>query len=83
MIKTNGCCPKAGITCGLGPFKWRWQSLVRMGAKVVCIAEAANPLTKVNQLPKFWGHWDRLAKLLVIFGIYNCIRRLYGLTMLL
>lgn len=64
MIKTQWVLPgKRILLAGLGPLQMALaDALVRMGAKVVCIAEAANPLTKVNQLPKFWGHWDRISE---------------------
>lgn len=64
MIKTQWVLPgKRVLLAGLGPLQLALaDALVKLGVKVVCIAEAADPFSKLNQLPKFWGHWDRIGE---------------------
>ncbi len=64
MIKTQWVLPgKRVLLAGLGPLQLALaDALVKLGVKVVCIAEAADPFTKLNQFPKFWGHWDRIGE---------------------
>lgn len=64
MIKTQWLLPgKRVLLAGLGPLQLALaNALVKQGVKVVCIAEATDPFTKMNQLPKFWGHWDRIGE---------------------
>ncbi len=64
MIKTQWVLPgKRVLLAGLGPLQLALaDALLRAGAEVVCVAEAANPYQSVQQLPKFWGHWDRLGE---------------------
>jgi D-hydroxyproline dehydrogenase subunit alpha len=62
MIKTQWVLPgKRVLLAGLGPLQMALaDALLKAGAEVVCVAEAANPFQSWMQLPKFWGHWDRL-----------------------
>jgi len=62
MIKTQWVLPgKRVLLAGLGPLQLALaDALIKAGAEVVCVAEAANPFQSWKQLPKFWGHWDRL-----------------------
>lgn len=62
MIKTQWVLPgKRILLAGLGPLQLVLaDALLKAGAEVVCVAEAANPFKSWQQLPKFWGHWDRL-----------------------
>ncbi len=64
MIKTQWILPgKRILLAGLGPLQLALaDALLKLGAKVVCIAEAANPFGGWQQLPRFWGHWDRLGE---------------------
>jgi thioredoxin reductase/bacterioferritin-associated ferredoxin len=67
MIKTQWVLPgKRILLAGLGPLQLVLaDALLKAGAEVVCVAEAANPFKSWQQLPKFWGHWDRLQEALV------------------
>jgi thioredoxin reductase/bacterioferritin-associated ferredoxin len=62
MLKTQWVLPgKRVLLAGLGPLQLALaDALIKSGAQVVCIAEAANPMKGWRQLPKFWGHWDRI-----------------------
>ena len=62
MIKTQWVLPgKRFLLAGLGPLQLALaDALLKDSAEVVCVAEAANPYQSWQQLPKFWGHWDRL-----------------------
>jgi thioredoxin reductase/bacterioferritin-associated ferredoxin len=62
MIKTQWVLPgRRVLLAGLGPLQLALaDALLRAGTDVVCVAEAANPTKSWQQLPKFWGHWDRL-----------------------
>jgi thioredoxin reductase/bacterioferritin-associated ferredoxin len=62
MIKTQWVLPgKRILLAGLGPLQLALaDALLKSGAEVVCVAEAANPFKSWRQLPKFWGHWDRI-----------------------
>lgn len=64
MIKTQWVLPgKRVLLAGLGPLQLALaDALLKLGAKVVCVAEAANPFDSWQQLPKFLGHWDRLVE---------------------
>lgn len=74
MVKTQWVLPGRRILlAGLGPLQLALaDALVKAGAEVVCVAEAANPLKSFNQLPKFWGHWDRIGE--AISYTYNLAR---------
>jgi D-hydroxyproline dehydrogenase subunit alpha len=67
MIKTQWVLPgKRILLAGLGPLQLVLaDALIKAGAEVVCVAEAANPFKSWQQLPKFWGHWDRLQEAVV------------------
>ena len=67
MIKTQWVLPgKRILLAGLGPLQLVLaDALLKAGAEVVCVAEAANPFKSWQQLPKFWGHWDRLQEAVV------------------
>lgn len=62
MIKTQWVLPGRRILlAGTGPLQLALAAaLVKAGAEVVGIAEAANPYRHVRRMPNFWGHWDRL-----------------------
>jgi thioredoxin reductase/bacterioferritin-associated ferredoxin len=64
MVKTQWVLPgKRILLAGLGPLQLALaDTLLKAGAEVVCVAEAANPLKNLEQLPKFFGHWDRLGE---------------------
>ena len=64
MVKTQGVLPgKRIFLAGLGPLQLALADiLLSYGATIVGIAEAANPFIHWQQLPKFWGHWDRLGE---------------------
>ncbi len=64
MIKTQWVLPgKRVLLAGLGPLQLALaDALLKLGVNVVCVAEAADPFNKWQQLPKFWGHWDRLGE---------------------
>ncbi|MEW6405562.1 MAG: NAD(P)/FAD-dependent oxidoreductase [Chloroflexota bacterium] len=64
MIKTQWVLPgKRILLAGLGPLQLALaDALIKSGAEVVCVAEAANPFRSWQQLPKFWGHWGRIAE---------------------
>ncbi len=66
LIKTQWVLPgKRILLSGLGPLQLALaDALIRCGAQVVCVAEAADPFQSWQQLPKFWGHWDRLGEAL-------------------
>lgn len=62
MIKSHWVLPgKRILLAGLGPLQLALaDALLKLGAHIVCVAEAANPFRHWDQIPKFWGHWDRL-----------------------
>jgi len=62
MIKTQWVLPgKRVLLAGLGPLQLALaDALIKSGAEVVCVAEAANLMRSWQQLPKFWGHWERI-----------------------
>ena len=62
MIKTQWLLPgKRVLLAGLGPLQLHLADLLlKSGVDVVCVAEAADPLSAWRYLPSFWGHWDRL-----------------------
>jgi len=64
LLKTQWVLPgKRILLAGLGPLQLALaDALLKAGAKVVCVAEAANPFNHVKDIPKFWGHWDRLSE---------------------
>jgi thioredoxin reductase/bacterioferritin-associated ferredoxin len=64
MLKTQWVLPgKRILLAGLGPLQLALaDALLKSGAEVVCVAEAANPIQSWRQLPKFLGHWDRLGE---------------------
>ncbi len=66
MIKTQWVLPgKRILLAGLGPLQLALaDALLKAGAEVVCVAEAADPFQSWRELPKFWGHWDRLGEAL-------------------
>lgn len=70
MVKTQWVLPgKRVLLAGTGPLQLALADLLlKKGAEVVCIAEAANPFTKPGQLPNFWGNWDRLIEGLQYFS---------------
>ena len=74
MIKTQWVLPgKRVLLAGLGPLQLALAyTLLKAGAEVVCVAEAANPYQGWQQLPKFWGHWDRLGE---AFTYMNALRQ--------
>ena len=74
MVKTQWVLPgKRILLAGLGPLQLALaDTLIKSGAEVVCIAEAANPFKKLQQLPKFWGNWDRIGEAI---GYYNTLRK--------
>ena len=74
MVKTQWVLPgKRILLSGLGPLQLAQADLlIKSGAEVVCVAEAADPLQGWQQLPKFWGHWDRLGEAL---GYTNTLRK--------
>lgn len=82
MVKTQWVLPgKRVLLAGTGPLQLALADLlIRKGAEVVCIAEAANPFTKPGQLPNFWGNWDRLIEGLEYFKtlLSNKVKTYYG-----
>ena len=64
MLKTQWVLPgKRVLLAGLGPLQMALaDALLNAGAQVVCVAEAANPFQHWQEVPKFWGHWDRLGE---------------------
>jgi thioredoxin reductase/bacterioferritin-associated ferredoxin len=62
MVKTQWLLPgKRILLAGLGPLQLSLADLLlKSGVDVVCVAEAADPLSAWRSLPGFWGHWDRL-----------------------
>lgn len=64
MLKTQWVLPgRRVLLAGLGPLQLALaNALIKAGAEVVCVADAANPLKSISQLPKFWGHWDRIGE---------------------
>lgn len=64
MIKTQWVLPgKRILLAGLGPLQLALaDALIKAGAEVIGVAEAAHPFRHARQLPKFWGHWDRLGE---------------------
>lgn len=62
MLKTQWVLPgKRVLLAGLGPLQMALaDALIKAGTEVVLVAEAANPQAHAAELPKFWGHWDRL-----------------------
>lgn len=74
MIKTQWVLPgKRILLAGLGPLQLSLaDALIKSGAEVVCIAEAANPYRNWRQLPSFWGNWDRIEEAI---GYFNTLRK--------
>jgi NADPH-dependent 2,4-dienoyl-CoA reductase/sulfur reductase-like enzyme len=66
LLKTQWVLPgKRILLAGLGPLQMALaDALLKAGAEVVAVAEAADPLQSLAELPKFWGHWDRLGEAL-------------------
>lgn len=66
LVKTQWVLPgRRVLLAGLGPLQLALSdALLKAGAQVVCVAEAANPLQSLAQMPRFWGHWDRLKEAL-------------------
>jgi NADPH-dependent 2,4-dienoyl-CoA reductase/sulfur reductase-like enzyme len=64
MLKTQWVLPgKRILLVGLGPLQLALaDALIKAGAKVVCVADATNPLGHIKEFPKFWGHWDRVSE---------------------
>ncbi len=64
LLKTQWVLPGRRILLsGLGPLQLALAgALLKTGAQVVCVAEAANPLQSWQKAPAFWGHWDRLSE---------------------
>jgi len=62
MVKSQWLLPgKRILLAGLGPLQLHLADLLlKSGVEVVCVAEAANPLSAWRFLPGFRGHWDRL-----------------------
>ena len=62
MLKAQWVLPGRRILLsGLSPLQLALAAaLLKAGAEVVCVAEAADPIDNWQQLPKFWGHWERL-----------------------
>ncbi len=62
LIKSQWVLPgQRFLLAGLGPLQLVLADLLlKSGAEVVCVAEAANPLQGWRHLPGLWGHWDRL-----------------------
>ncbi len=62
LIKSQWVLPgQRFLLAGLGPLQLVLADLLlKSGAEVVCVTEAANPLQSWRHLPSFWGHWDRL-----------------------
>jgi thioredoxin reductase len=69
MVKTQGLLPgKRVLLAGLGPLQLPLASLLLdLGVDVVCIAEAANPFSKLGALPPMLGHPDRLKEAVSYF----------------
>ena len=74
MVKTQWVLPgKRILLAGLGPLQLALaDTLIKAGAEVVCIAEAANPFMHWQQLPKFWGHWEQLREAV---GYFETLRK--------
>jgi D-hydroxyproline dehydrogenase subunit alpha len=74
MVKTQWVLPGARILlAGLGPLQLALaDTLLKSGAEVVGIAEAANLYKNGRQLPKFWGNWDRIGEAI---GYFNTLRK--------
>lgn len=64
MIKTQWLLPgKRVLLAGLGPLQlYLADVLLKSGADVICVAEAARPHSAWRYLPGLWGHWDRLGE---------------------
>jgi NADPH-dependent 2,4-dienoyl-CoA reductase/sulfur reductase-like enzyme len=64
MVKTQWLLPgKRILLAGLGPLQLALaDTLLKLGAQVVCVADAADPMKGWRHLPKFWRHWDRLGE---------------------
>jgi thioredoxin reductase len=62
LIKSQWIIPgQRFMLAGLGPLQLVLADLLlKSGAEVVCVAEAANPSRGWRHLPGLWGHWDRL-----------------------
>ena len=62
LIKSQWILPgQRFLLAGLGPLQLVLADfLLKSGAEVVCVAEAADPLQGWRHLPGLWGHWDRL-----------------------
>ena len=69
MVKTQGLLPgKRILLAGLGALQLPLASLLlELGVEVVCIAEAADPLSKITYLPPMLGHPDRLKEAVSYF----------------
>lgn len=70
MVKTQGLLPgKRVLLAGLGPLQLPLASvLLDLGVEVVCIAEAANPFSKLGSLPAMLGHPNRLIEAMGYFA---------------
>ena len=62
LIKSQWVLPgQRFLLAGLGPLQLVLADLLlKSGAEVVCVAEAANPLQSWRHLLGFLGHWDRI-----------------------
>ncbi len=62
LIKSQWVLPGRRILlAGLGPLQLVLADLLlKTGAHVVCVADAANPSQSWRHLPGFLGHWDRI-----------------------
>jgi NADPH-dependent 2,4-dienoyl-CoA reductase/sulfur reductase-like enzyme len=62
MIKSQWVLPgKKILVAGSGPLQLALADiLIKSGAEVVAIAEAANPFKHIKELPGLWGNWDRV-----------------------
>jgi thioredoxin reductase/bacterioferritin-associated ferredoxin len=62
LVKTQWVLPgRRVLLAGLGPLQLVLAHLLlTSGARVVCVADAANPWGAWRQARDLWGHWDRL-----------------------
>ena len=62
MLKTQWARPgQRFLLAGLGPLQLALADvLLKSGAEIVCVAEATPPQRVIRNLPRFWGHWDRV-----------------------
>jgi D-hydroxyproline dehydrogenase subunit alpha len=77
LLKAQWVLPGRRILlAGLGPLQLALAAaLIKAGAEVVCVAEAApNPMAGWQQLPKLWGHWDRLQEAIRYFSTLTAHR---------